>query len=180
MSYPPLNLKYHPNPILKVQCQPCTLSDPEIDMIGKEMIKIMFANNGYGLSAPQVGLSHNIFVMRDSEAANKGLVFVNPTIVETSSEQINDWEGCLSLPEQRVKISRSASIEVEFDVPLGHTLPIGDDRITWRFEGMNARCVQHEIDHLNGIMIYDHIESDLARKLFLQRHAKKMSKRDKL
>lgn len=166
-----LSLKYWPNPILRTVCTEM-LDTSQADAIGQRMIQIMFENNGLGLSAPQVGLTERIFVMRDPDNHKKGLVFTNPVIVSNGNQEDRAEEGCLSYPDQRVIITRKKSIDVEFDVPTGYELPVGDDRITWHFEGLDARCIQHEIDHLNGIMIFDHIKSNLMRQISLDKYAK--------
>lgn len=163
-----LSLTQWPDPILRVKCEEAPIASGT----GEEMIELMMQHNGLGLSAPQVGLTSRIFVMRDPHDDKKGLVFANPYIVEHSTEKYLDSEGCLSVPGQRVKILRFQTVDIEFDVPNGHELPVGDDRITWHFEGLQARCIQHEIDHLNGIMIFDHINSNLGQKMFLDKYAK--------
>jgi peptide deformylase len=164
-----LSLKYWPDSILRTVCSG---SDTTDFLAGEEMIKLMIEKHGMGLAAPQVGLTSRLFVMRDPDDNNKGLIFVNPVITEHSKDTYKDNEGCLSFPGPRVDIERFKWVNVEFDVPLGYTLPVGDDRLTWHFEGIYARCVQHEIDHLNGIMIFDHVKSNLAKKLVLDKYAK--------
>lgn len=163
-----LSLKFWPNPILRIKCEEAPIEAG----IGEEMIELMMLHRGVGLSAPQVGLTSRIFVMRDPDNNEAGLVFANPEIVDHSSDVYEDFEGCLSIPGQRVKIKRFKVVDVEFDAYNKRDLPIGDDRLTWRFEGLHARCIQHEIDHLNGIMIFDHINSNLGQKMFLDKYAK--------
>lgn len=171
----PLSLRYWPEACLRGVCADCCCSSEERKRIGTKMLKIMFDNCGYGLAAPQVGLDCRIFVMRDPHNTSRGLIFVNPEIVELGSTKINDTEGCLSLLGQRTFVERASSIEFEFD-----DLDNPGQRLHWRFEGLNARCVQHEIDHLNGIMIFDHIKSTIARKMFLDRYGKARKKHDRI
>lgn len=165
-----LRLRYHPDPSLRVKCTECEWPIEERRRIGKEMIDIMFDHNGMGLAAPQVGLNQRLFVMRDPhEPARRshGMIFSNPEIVEHGHDKPNDFEGCLSLLSVKTKIKRWHWVEFGFD-----DLEEPGERLVWRFEGVNARCVQHEIDHLDGILIFDHINSNLVQKLFLERYAK--------
>lgn len=135
------------------------------------MIRLMFKHNGYGLSAPQVGLNERIFVMRDPEDKTKGLVFINPIITELSSFKETELEGCLSFLSLNTRIERSWTVDFQFE-----ELDEEAEVQTWHFEGLNARCVQHEIDHLNGITIADHFNSNMSRKLFLDRYMKAKKK----
>lgn len=174
MPLPNLSLRYYPDPILQKVCKDCDRSIEEIKEIGIEMIQIMFDNDGYGLSAPQVGLDERIFVMRDPADRRQGLTFVNPIIIAKQGVLVEN-EGCLSLPEVRVKISRAMRIDVDFDSQQENDL-----RIARHFEGWDARCIQHEIDHLDGIMIFDHIKSNLGKRLFLDKYYKKRRKYDRI
>src|SRR5271165_2421229 len=163
-----LSLRYYPDPVLKTVCSDCNWDLDERRRIGHEMLEIMFAHHGYGLSAPQVGLTSNFFVMRDPDKPNgaPGLVFANPEITDLSNKKVTAPEGCLSLLSMKTHIARAQWVEFEFDDP-----DVEDNRLHWRFESINARCVQHEIDHLNGILIFDHINSNLVQKSFLAKYA---------
>ena len=188
----PLSLKYWPDPCLKKECNECSHTPAERIEIGEQMIEIMYAYNGYGLSAPQVGLDCRIFVMRTPEMADrpshltiqserKGLIFVNPVILERGTRTAKAWEGCLSLLTQQTQVERATEVTIEYSDPTvldihkyGPSRNI--ERLTWTAKGLDARCVQHEIDHLNGIMIFDHINSNLSRKLFLEKYFKKKAR----
>lgn len=135
--------------------------------IGRRMLEICDENRGYGLSGNQVGLKERIFVMREPET-KLGIIFVNPEVTTDFSHSNLDYEGCLSLPMQRVKIKRFSNLKIEYDDPNGY------GRITQEFSGMNARCIQHEMDHLDGILLMDHINSNLGLKSFLEKYAKDM------
>lgn len=170
-----LSLRYWPDPVLRIKCEESPIPVGAVE----EMIRIMRENNGYGLSAPQAGLTCRLFVMRDPKDPNKSLIFANPIITAWGSQIYSDNEGCLSVPGPRVSIERPFAIEVEFDVTPEHK-PLLGDRLTWHLEGLSARCVQHEIDHLNGIMIFDHIKSKLGQKIFLEKSAKERRRRARL
>lgn len=171
-----LQLKYWPDKVLRTKCIECIWTEEERKRIGNEMLEIMFAYNGYGLSAPQVGLTKRIFVMRDPHAESKGLIFTNAKIITLSEEKNKQWEGCLSLLSHKVMLSRANSVEVEFDAMDPYRDSLSQERCSWTFTGIDARCIQHEIDHLNGIMIFDHINGNLAQKLFLEKYAKSKKK----
>ncbi len=132
------------------------------------MIDIMFAHNGMGLAAPQVGLDQRLFVMRDPHKEeghpSRGIIFSNPVVERHGHDKPEDFEGCLSLLSIKTKVKRWHWIEFSFD-----DLDEPGQRITWHFQGLNARCVQHEIDHLDGILIFDHINSNLVQKMFIEK-----------
>lgn len=165
-----LGLKYWPDPILRVEATDWVGSNQEAMLIGTEMISIMHNHNGFGLSATQVGLDKRIFVMRDTESStNGGLIFVNP-IIKVSGRLVTDNEGCLSFPNLRGRVGRLWHVDITF------IEPVTGRQLTQYFEGLNARCIQHEVDHLNGIMFFDHLRSNLIRKMLLEKHAKNMRK----
>lgn len=168
------NLREWPDPCLNEKCSEGDIPDGLVD----EMKAVVKAHNAYGLACSQLGVtSCRVFVMRDLTTSDID-VFANPVIVERSKETYVDTEGCLSFPGQGVRVVRSKIIDVEFDDPEPE-FPVGE-RLTWHFEGINARCVQHEIDHLDGIMIFDHINSNLIRKTTLEKYFKKRRQRARL
>ena len=116
------------------------------------MMDLMYDANGIGLAAPQVGISKRFFVMHIDSDNEEPYVFINPVIKEFSKEESEYEEGCLSFPKQNVLIHRPASIVLEY-------LNINGKKIIEKFSDLHATCIQHEIDHLNGITITDHIES---------------------
>lgn len=165
-----LTLSYYPNTVLRTPCVSCTNDYEERLRIGNEMLEVMFSNDGYGLSANQVGLTEKIFVMKDPKEDTEGLIFCNPYIQVYSPEKETLDEGCLSIPGNRVKISRSKWVVLKYELPTTDLKPIV---LSARFVGMDARCIQHEMDHLSGILVFDHIKSPLAKKLFLEKYAKR-------
>jgi peptide deformylase len=130
-----------------------TLSATEI---ARDLAETMISENGLGLSACQIGIPVRAFAM----LANPIIVCFNPRIVDQSIEQIELEEGCLSFPGLTLNISRSARIRIRFKLPNGETE-------TFVYDGMTARVVQHEMDHLNGILFTDHVSKlkvDIARR----------------
>jgi peptide deformylase len=129
------------------------------------MIDLMIEHHGLGLSAPQVGVTHSVFVMRQPINKNEGQAFFNPKIVSHCQDKETMDEGCLSLLGKTVSISRFKTVTVQFESVDGVTS-------TTLYKDIEARCIQHEMDHLDGILIFDHINSDLSRKLFLEKYQK--------
>lgn len=129
------------DPVLKKKTVRVTKFSPHLHRLLEDMIETMFANEGAGLAAPQVGISKSIIVLRDDD---KILEVINPEIV-SSSGKITDLEGCLSLPGIYGEVARFEQIEV-----------CGFDRwgkeIQFNTAGFLARVFQHEIDHLRGIL----------------------------
>lgn len=134
------------DPILTTPCQEFDFTDPPVDPIefSKDLVKFMRDNDGLGLAAPQVGYPWRVFAMR----ADPNKVFFNPKIVNISDEQIALEEGCLTYPGLHVIIKRARHVRIRYTQPNGETL-------TEQFTGMTARIVQHEMDHLDGVIFYN-------------------------
>lgn len=116
-----------------------------INNLVNSMIKLMMDNNGCGIAAPQVGVNKRLFVaVLDS---GKIKLFINPTILEHSEETEIDTEGCLSVPEMCGEVERYKEIKVRYFN--------GKEIVTEEYDGINARIIQHEYDHLNGVLYID-------------------------
>jgi len=145
LLHPTPTLKVHPDPILRQVCAPIERFDSWLSDVVNEMFLIMDVSRGIGLAAPQVGLARRFFV---AGIKDRLLCLINPEIISSSGqEQMN--EGCLSLPGVSANVARSTFIRVS-----GYTL--SGQKQFLEFEGLWARMVQHESDHLNGILICDH------------------------
>jgi peptide deformylase len=138
--------------ILRKKCREVTRFDDRLHMLVDDMFQTMYANNGVGLAAPQVGVLRRIFVMDVKDEAGP-LVLINPRIVLTEGSQIND-EGCLSLPGKWGEVERPASLTVE-------ALDREGRPFSYHAEGLAAICVCHEIDHLDGILFRDKVIGEL-------------------
>lgn len=149
-------LKY-PHPSLRLEnteVTPEELEDGSIAKIAKEMLLVMYAAEGVGLAAPQVGVNKRLMVYNDSGDKKKWLnevVLVNPKIVEFSDAKDVDMEGCLSFPEMDGDVERSKWIKVE-------ALSTKGKKVKKRFKGWEARIFQHEYDHLDGKVYIDHLD----------------------
>jgi len=139
------HLKLYPDAILREKAFPINhVSSAEHDLI-EGMSQIMYMYKGIGLAAPQVGIQKRIIIADIGEGL---ITFINPEIVDQNNYENNE-EGCLSLPEIQVNISRSLNISVQGIDSDGNDMKV-------ECSGLLARVIQHEIDHLNGVLIIDH------------------------
>jgi peptide deformylase len=160
-------LKY-PNPILAKKGEPVTEFTPELAKLVEEMFDSMYAAQGIGLAAPQIGISQQITVIDVSfkERPEDRLVLINPEIVDSEGKQVGE-EGCLSLPEIREKVQRSGWVKVRAHNEKGEVFEVEGEELL-------SRALQHEIDHLNGILFIDRL-SRLKRDL-VHRRIRKLQK----
>lgn len=136
------------NPILRKKCRAVT-DFKTLEPIVQDMLDTMYEKEGIGLAANQIGLDMNLMIVdvTHTEEADEPLVIVNSTIIEKSGESVLE-EGCLSLPEIRFDVKRAETIRLSFQTLDGAVK-------TETFEGLTARVIQHETDHLNGWFIID-------------------------
>ncbi len=139
-----LDIVLVPDPVLRQKARPVERVTKRIQKLIRDMADTMYAANGAGLAAPQVGVSERVIVVDDGN----GLVaLVNPRLVAAQGSEV-DVEGCLSIPNVNVYVERAAQVEVEGWDERGRTVRI-------KAEGLLARALQHEIDHLDGVLITD-------------------------
>lgn len=131
----------YPNPILRRKSEPVSNVGVELKALALRMLQVMDAHNGYGLSAPQIGQSIRLFVMQPN------LIFFNPEIVQREGHQYQQ-EGCLSFPNKFKKHKRPRSIRIKYVDEYN----VSQERV---FQGMDAICVEHEIEHLDGVLLLD-------------------------
>jgi peptide deformylase len=133
---------------LRVACRPVGRVRKEHVRIASNLLKTMLANNGIGIAAPQIGRMERIcIVMRDLKPGLAPCPLFDPVIVAWSKTEIEIEEGCLSFPGETVRVRRREGVIVEHKTPLGRT-------VETPFYGLEAACAQHEIDHLNGIVMH--------------------------
>jgi len=131
------------------------------------MLAKMYVKNGIGLAAPQVGINKNLFVLDVSPDGTAPMVFINP-IVTGYGDKITSNEGCLSLPGLLVKVQRFPNVTVEYT-------NLSGERKNIDANGILAKCIQHENDHLQGIMCFDGLST--LKKNMLLRKMNKVTKR---
>ena len=150
------------NRLLKIS-KPVSEINKKIRVLLDDMLETMYESNGIGLAAPQVGVLNRMIVMDCSDKNNKreALKFINPEILEMSQNKSEFEEGCLSLPTQFAKVERPETIFLQYEDETGK-------KNKKKFSGIEAICLQHEIDHLNGKLFVDHI-SKLKRNRIIQK-----------
>jgi peptide deformylase len=156
-----LNLILYPDPRLRKVSTPVSEITPALLARVRDMFPVMYEEKGIGLAAPQVGWNVRLFIMNVSGEPEDELVLVNPEIVGRDGSALME-EGCLSLPEIRGKFARPAKVKVRARTVLGSALRETTDlsKVTLQdseieADGLVARCIQHEMDHLDGILIID-------------------------
>lgn len=141
-----LKIITHPNKILRKKTQEIeNVLDPEVQQLAQDMIEVMNKDEGVGLAAPQIGKSLSLITVDFKDGP---LVLFNPEITFFSKKKEKEEEGCLSLPKKYGQVERSHKIRVR-------TVDREGKKIKFNAEGLFARVLQHEIDHLNGILIID-------------------------
>ena len=158
----------YPDPVLAKKGAPVAGFGPELAQFVEEMWASMYAAHGIGLAAPQVGVSKRITVIDVSfnEKPEEKLVLINPEILERAGKQFEE-EGCLSLPEIREKVQRAARVKVRAQDVNGEFFEVEGEELL-------ARAMQHEIDHLDGVLFIDRL-SPLKRDL-VKRRIRKLQK----
>ena len=155
-----------PDPVLKTKCTPVSAVDDEIRTLMDDMLDTMYAAPGIGLAAPQVGVTKRVIVVDVSEKdqPNDPLCLANPEILWKSDETAPHEEGCLSLPDLYADVERPVAVKVRY-------LDRDGAKQELDAEGLLAICLQHEIDHIDGILFVDHL-SALKRNMFLKKMVK--------
>ena len=149
------HVRQYPDPVLRVPTDEVTEFDDELTALVERMTSIMGDAYGIGLAAPQLGLRLRLFTFQPEEGPAEAVV--NPRITWTSDETDVDVEGCLSLGDDvRVPVRRPVAIKVEAKTPTG------EDKV-WELDDYYARVFQHEIDHLDGVLMIDRTEDTESR-----------------
>ncbi len=158
----------YPHPVLAKRGEPVTVFDGKLKKLVDEMFDSMYAAQGIGLAAPQIDMSKRIAIVDVSFQKNpeEKIVLINPEIIDRRGRQVEE-EGCLSLPEIREKVARAEWVKVKAQDVTGKWIEVEGEELL-------SRALQHEIDHLDGILFIDHL-SRLKRDLVL-RKIKKLQK----
>ncbi|HSY86390.1 MAG TPA: peptide deformylase [Verrucomicrobiae bacterium] len=158
-----LDIIIAPDPRLKLKCKPVAKVDAKVARLMDDMLETMYAAPGIGLAAPQVGVTQRIIVLDVAREDEKPapLRMANPELVWVSDEDVTYNEGCLSLPEHYADVVRPKAIRVRY---LDHQNEIRE----LQAEGLLATCIQHEMDHLDGVLFVDHITA-LKRNIILRK-----------
>ena len=163
-----------PDPILKKKSLPIKNVDSSVKKLMDDMLETMYAAPGIGLAADRAGVLKRVVVIDLSKKEEKKtpLFFVNPEIISTSEEQVSYEEGCLSIPNQFAEIKRPNRCHVKY-------LDYNGKKKDLKADGLLATCIQHEIDHLNGILFIDYL-SKLKKDLILKKVIKQKKEIDRV
>ena len=163
-----------PNKLLRQVSKPVEkVGDLERELM-KDMLDTMYTAKGIGLAAIQIGVQKRIIVLDISKEKNKKnpMYFVNPIIIKKNDEKVTYEEGCLSVPNQFAEIDRPSKCEVEY-------LDYNGNKQHLKAEGLLATCIQHEMDHLEGILFIDYL-SKLKKTIIIKKLSKQKVKLDRI
>lgn len=152
-----LSIRTYPDPILKKKSETVTDFGSDQQKVIDDLIETMYAEDGVGLAAPQAGISKRIIIASPTMKEGEEQVFINPEIVEAKGREVG-VEGCLSLPGISGEIPRAKVIKLKAQDRLGKSVEI-------QLKDFFARIIQHEVDHLNGILLIDRVDFDKRQEL---------------
>ena len=163
-----------PEPILRKKCDPVEKVDDELRKLMNDMIETMYKAPGIGLAAIQIGILKRIVVIDIAKGEEKKnpLFLVNPEIMHRSKKTSVYEEGCLSLPEQFAEIERPAECTLKY-------LDYNGKEKQLKADGLLATCIQHEVDHLNGILFIDYL-SKLKKDMIIKKLVKKKKETERV
>jgi peptide deformylase len=154
------------DPVLREEADEVAAYDGELRSLVRDMYETMYAEEGIGLAAPQIGVSKRVIVLdlRREDHDDEPIALVNPRLTWTSSDTAKQTEGCLSIPGLEEIVERPAKVRVEAHDPEGEAVMLEADELL-------ARALQHEIDHLDGVLFFDRV-SALKRRMLLKKWKK--------
>ena len=159
-----LDIKIMGDPVLRAECDEVSAIDEALRRLARDMFDTMYEADGVGLAANQVGVTRRLIVVDPREEGVTPRALVNPRVLETSETADRAEEGCLSIPGLKEVVERKAAVVVEAEDLEGETIRIEAD-------GLLARVLLHEIDHLDGILFPDRV-SPLKRKMLMKKWKK--------
>ena len=163
-----LKIIKYPDPFLKQKCLPVTSFDKELKILADNMLKTMYESEGIGLSAIQIGVLKRVIVIDITEELKKPLILINPVITPSNSKFLEFKEGCLSFPGIYESVKRNEEIAVDYN-------NIEGKKLSMKATGLLSICIQHEVDHLEGVVFLDRL-SGLKRNRAEKKFLKKINK----
>jgi peptide deformylase len=165
LEKPPLDIHYLGDRVLRQPAKRIAKVDQAIRQLAHEMLQTMYSADGIGLAAPQVGINKQLIVIdcEPDNPENKPLILINPVIKGFGRDLCDMQEGCLSVPGVYMDVLRPDEIEIAYKDENGRPQ-------TLRATGLLSRAIQHEIDHLNGVMFVDRVGNGLALTQELKKH----------
>ena len=164
-----MDIRTYGDSALRRKAEPIDVIDDDVRNLCQLMVEVMIRNNGVGLAAPQIGISKRIFVL---DADDELHILINPELIELSEEVDERKEGCLSVPGVDAVITRSTRAIVE-------GLDLFGEHIRLEGEGLIARAIQHEMDHLNGNLFLDQLSSARRQSLIKEYQRAKREREEK-
>ena len=167
-----MNIITLPDPLLRQVCEPVEMGDKSIKKLAKQMAKLMYKTDGVGIAAPQVGILKRFVVVdctwveedeNGKSLGKKPLIMINPEIVEHSEERVTNSEGCLSVPGVSGDVERWSLVKVE-------CYNENYEKVSYEGDGLFGRCMQHELDHLDGKTFVDRM-NPMERIQIMQEYA---------
>lgn len=152
-----------PDPRLSEVCAPVAEITPDIETLAADMLETMYDAPGRGLAGPQVGAMLRLFVMDVGwkEGKPDPLVCINPMLQEVGEDRAENEEGCLSIPGVTAMVNRPSRVQMVWT-------GLNGARFVQSFDGFAAVCAQHELDHLDGVVTFDHLDSDTRAALMAE------------
>ena len=165
LAKPPLEIYRLGDRVLRQPAKRIAKVDAEIKQLIREMLQTMYSADGIGLAAPQTAVNKQLIVIDcdPEEAATPPLILINPVVKQESRDLSVTQEGCLSIPGVYLDVKRPAAIEVSYKDEHGRPQKLSAT-------GLLACCIQHEIDHLNGVLFVDRVENVLLLNEALAKH----------
>ena len=148
-------IRQYPDPALRLTANSLQDFDDDLRRLAERMVVLMHDAHGVGLAATQVGILRRLFVFQPDEEGPRTVV--NPRIVERSDATETDDEGCLSLQGVRVPVERSVRVTLEGQ-------DVEGEAVRWELAGLGARVAQHELDHLDGVLIIDRTDAESRKR----------------
>jgi peptide deformylase len=157
LKNPPLEMHYLGDRVLRQGAKRIAKVDEELRQLVREMLQTMYSQDGIGLAAPQVGINKQLIVIdcEPDNPANPPLILINPTIKQVSRDLCVAQEGCLSIPGVYLDVKRPQVVEIAYKDESGRPR-------TLKATDLLGRCIQHEMDHLNGVVFVDRVENSLT------------------
>jgi peptide deformylase len=165
LEEPPLTIHTLGDAVLRTPARRISKVDESVRDLARDMLRSMYSARGIGLAAPQVGIHKQLLVidLDIEEAATPPLVLINPEVTAAGASFNTYEEGCLSIPKVYLEVVRPSVVEVSFRDEHGRPRRIKAD-------GLLARCIQHEMDHLNGVLFVDRVTDELSLNDELRQH----------
>jgi len=165
LENPPLEIHYLGDRVLRQPAKRVAKVDQSIRQLAEEMLQTMYSSDGIGLAAPQVGVNKQVIVIdcEPDNPENPPLILINPVIKNLGRNLCDAQEGCLSVPGVYMDVLRPEEVEISYKDENGRPQ-------TLKASGLLSRAIQHEMDHLNGVMFVDRVENGLALTEELKKH----------